>query len=73
MSKTTTNTDLSIRETILGVLKAKDIEKSGVIHTSDFRSALSDLGFPYGSKVVENILVHCKLDANGNIDFNLLG
>eukprot|EP01038_Epipyxis_sp_PR26KG_P010986 gene10986-14759_t len=72
MSKTTTNTDLSIRETILGVLKAKDIEKSGVIHTSDFRSALSDLGFPYGSKVVENILVHCKLDANGNIDFNQL-
>ena len=38
------NTDLAIRETILGVLKAKDIEGRGILHTSDFKSAITDLG-----------------------------
>lgn len=64
--------DLAIRETILGVLKGKDTSGRNVIHSSDFRTAISELGFPMGSAIVENILVHCKLDNHGNIDFSNL-
>ena len=69
---TTNNKDLSIKETILGVLKARDLEGNGVIHSSDFRMALSDLGFEMGSRVVEDILVLCKVDSQGNLDFSTL-
>ena len=39
------------------------------MHSSDFRNTIVDLGFPFGSPVVENILVHCNLDTAGNINF----
>jgi hypothetical protein len=29
--------ELSVRETILGMMKARDVKGRGVIHTSDFR------------------------------------
>lgn len=66
------NKDLIIKETILGVLKARDYEGDGVIHSSDFRMALSDLGFEMGSRIVEDILVLCKVDSHGNLDFSTL-
>jgi calcyphosin len=62
--------ELVIRETILGILKSKDVTGKNVIHSSDFRSTISDLGFSMGSSTVENILVHCRLDAKGNLDFS---
>lgn len=64
--------ELAVRESILGVLCAKDLEGDGIIHSSDFRSAVADLGFPFGSSVVESCLVHCRLDQSGYIDFNQL-
>jgi Ca2+-binding EF-hand superfamily protein len=64
--------DLAIREMILGVLKAKDSTGRNVVHSSDFRTAITDLGFPMGSMVIENILVHCKIDNKGNLDFTQL-
>ena len=66
------NKELSLKESILGVLKSRDYEGKGVIHSSDFRMALSDLGFEMGSKVVEDILVLCRVDAKGNLDFSTL-
>lgn len=57
--------DLPIRETILGVIKSRDYDNRGNIHTSDFRSAISDLGFHFGDPVVENILVHCVINSEG--------
>lgn len=65
-------TDISIRETILGVLKAKDFSNKGYIHSSDFRTSLSDLGYPFGSSVVEDILISCVVDAKGNINYTTL-
>lgn len=62
-------TDLAIRETILGVVKSKDVNHRGVIHSSDFRSAVADLGFPFGHPIIENILVHCVINAEGFVDF----
>lgn len=62
--------ELSVREMILGVLKAKDQSGCNIIHSSDFRTAITDLGFPMGSSIIENILVHCKLDTRGNLDFS---
>lgn len=63
---------LALKETILGVLQSKDRSGngSGIIHTSDFKSALTELGFPMGSQVVEDILVSCVVDVNGNLDFS---
>lgn len=66
------DTQLLIRETILGVIKAKDLDGTGIIHTSDFKAAVNDLGFSFGSKVVEDMLVHCKIDNNGNINYQQL-
>jgi Ca2+-binding EF-hand superfamily protein len=67
-----TTSELVMREMILGVLKAKDKNHCNIIHSSDFRSAVTDLGFSMGSSIVQNILIHCKLDKNGNLDFSEL-
>jgi Ca2+-binding EF-hand superfamily protein len=62
--------DLSVRETILGMMKTRDALGTGKIHTSDFRSLTNDLGYPLGHRVVENILVHCVISSEGLIDFS---
>lgn len=64
--------DLSIREAVLGVLRTKDENDTRVIHTSDFRNAISELGLSFASKTVQNVLVHCKMDNEGNINFSNL-
>lgn len=52
------------------MLLRKDTRETRIIHSSDFNSAITDLGFTYGSEVVQDILIHCKLDRDGNIDFS---
>ena len=64
--------DLVTAELILGVLRSKDASGRGVIHSSDFQRAVGDLGFPLGAPVIQDMLVHCKLDQMGNIDFSPL-
>lgn len=55
------------------MIKARDLLHTGKIHSSDFRTAITDLGFPMGSQVVTDILVHCRIDPNdGNIDYSRL-
>lgn len=63
--------DLILSELILGVLLSRDPSGAGTkkIHSSDFQRAVADLGFPVGTPVVQDMLVHCKLDSSGNIDF----
>lgn len=63
------NNDLLIRETILGVIKSRDLNCEGIIHTSDFRAAVADLGFPFGHPIIENILVYCVINSDGFVDF----
>ena len=63
---------LALRETILGVLKARDLDGSGIIHTSDFKAALLEFSLPMGSQEVEDILIHCKISMDGSIDFSKL-
>jgi len=63
------SSSLSIREAIFGALKSKDINGIGLIHSSDFYSTVNDLGFPKGCKVLQDILINCKIDKSGNIDF----
>eukprot|EP01031_Cornospumella_fuschlensis_P033981 gene33981-41123_t len=62
-------TSLGLREMILGVLKSKVVGGRSLIHSSDFRSTITELGFAMGSPIIEDILVHCKLDSQGNLDF----
>jgi hypothetical protein len=70
MAKSLSASDLLVRETILGVIKSRDLNREGIIHTSDFRSAVADLGFPFGHPIIENILVHCVINSDGFVDFN---
>lgn len=63
---------LSIREAILGALKSKDIDGHGLIHSSDFYSTVGDLGFPKGCRVLQDILINCRIDNSGIIDFSNL-
>jgi Ca2+-binding EF-hand superfamily protein len=69
MAASSSSSDLLIRETILGVIKSRDLNREGIIHTSDFRAAVSDLGFPFGHPIIENILVHCVINNDGFVDF----
>ena len=62
--------DLSVRETILGMMKTRDATGTGRIHTSDFKQMANDLGYPLGHSVIENILVHCVINNEGLIDFS---
>jgi hypothetical protein len=63
------SSDLPIRETILGILKVKDVLNEGKIHTSDFRTAVLDLGYHFGHPTIENILVHCVISADGFVSY----
>ena len=66
-------TELAMRETIFGILRKGDTDHKNVVHTSDFRAAISNLGFTMGHPVVDEVLVHCKIDKHsGNIDFSSL-
>lgn len=64
--------NLTLSEVLLGVLKGKDKSKRGVIHSSDFQRAITDLGFPLGSAIVQDMLVHCKVNELGDVDFSPL-
>lgn len=64
--------DLAMSELILGTLKSKDKSRQGRIHSSDFQRAITELGLPLGSPLVQDMLVHCKLDQVGNLDFGPL-
>lgn len=70
--QTQSSSSLQLREMLLGVLKARDIDNRGVIHTSDFKAALNDLGLLMGSQEVEDILIHCRIGMDGSIDFKKL-
>jgi len=66
-------TDLAIKEMLLGVIRSKDKSHAGVLHASDFRTAVAHLGIPMGHAVVEEILMHCSVSADdGSIDFSAL-
>ena len=65
-------TQLSMREALYGMLCNKDIG-GGVIHSSDFRKSVVDLGLPLGHTIVEDILVFCKIDQDqGTMNFSEL-
>eukprot|EP01039_Chlorochromonas_danica_P000409 gene409-442_t len=66
------STELGTREMILGILKTKDKTHRNIIHSSDFRTTLEDLGFSMGSSIVEDLLIYCKLDNDGYLDFSEL-
>jgi hypothetical protein len=65
-------THLAMRECLYGMLCKKDIG-DGVIHSSDFRKAVVDLGLPLGHAIVEDVLVFCKIDNDkGTMNFTEL-
>jgi Ca2+-binding EF-hand superfamily protein len=64
--------ELAVKESILGLMKNKDLNSKGVIHSSDFRSVIDDYGLEMGNKLIQNILVNCNIDTKGNINYSSL-
>jgi len=65
---------LVLRETLLGALKSRlDSESPGElrIHSSDFHTAVENLGMRFGTRDVDSIMVMCRISENGFIDFSL--
>jgi len=64
---------LVLRETLLGALKSRlDSESPGElrIHSSDFHTAVENLGMRFGTRDVDSIMVMCRISENGFIDFS---
>jgi len=72
LSKTDLLSELSVKECILGLMRVKDIDRNGIIHSSDFRSAIEEVGMDLGNKLVQDMLVKCSIDTKGNINYSSL-
>ena len=64
---------LSIKESLLGLLQSRDIDGSGIIHSSDFKACIDDLELKMGDPIVQSLLVYCTIDTKGSINFGNLG
>ena len=64
--------DLAVRESILGVLKSKDRAGNETINLSEFDSVIQAFGLSWESTAVKNVLEHCKIDKNENINYSAL-
>ena len=66
-------TTMAMKEMLFGALQSKDIMKKSIVHASDFRQAVAQMGIPMGHVIVEEILMHCKISSkDGSIDFSEL-
>lgn len=64
--------DLAIKESILGVLNAKDKTGTGSIPIADFDRVIAAFGVSWDSPAVQNVLDHCKVGPNENMNFSSL-
>lgn len=63
---------LVLRETLLGALKSRmesDNAADLKIHSSDFHTAVENLGLRFGTRPVDAILCMCRISEDGYIDF----
>lgn len=72
LTKSDLLSELSVKESILGLMKTRDHDGDGFIHSSDFRSVIDEVGMDMGNKLVQNILVKCGIDTKGNINYTTL-
>ena len=64
-------TSIALKEMLFGTLRSKDIMGAQIVHASDFRQAVSQMGIPMGHEIVEDVLMHCRIsNADGSIDFS---
>ena len=71
VNDTSPATELAMKEMLLGLMRSKDHNLSDILHASDFRTAVEQLGMPMGHSIVEDVLLHCKVSAeDGSIDFS---
>jgi len=64
---------LVLRETLLGALKSRMEEQGSAdlrIHSSDFHTAVENLGLRFGTRPVDSILCMCRISEDGYIDFS---
>ena len=72
LTKSDLLSELSVKESILGLMKTRDHDRDGFIHSSDFRSVIDEVGMEMGNKLVQNMLVKCGIDTKGNINYTTL-
>lgn len=68
----TAKKDLAIKESILGVLNAKDKTGKGSIPISEFENVIDAFGVSWDSPAVQNVLNHCKVEKNERMNFSSL-
>ena len=64
--------ELNIKESILGMLRQKDFNSSGTIHSSDFQATVDYFGLTISHPIVQSVLINCSIDPNGNINYSTL-
>lgn len=64
--------DLAIKESILGVLRAKDKSGTGTIHVTEFDQVVAAFGLSWDTPAVKNVLGHCKMDSGDRLDYSSL-
>jgi hypothetical protein len=64
---------LDAYKAILGALKGRESSSdSNMVHSSDFRRAIGNLGFDFGHSLMDDVIVRCGIDPEGFVDIGPL-
>jgi hypothetical protein len=74
MSETASPTkkDLAVKESILGVLTAKDKSGTGSLPISEFDKVVNAFGLSWDNPAVRNVLDHCRMEGGDRMNFSAL-
>jgi Ca2+-binding EF-hand superfamily protein len=62
--------EIQLREQLLSAFVQEDASGSRRIHATQFQGALQRMGLQFGNEVVDRVLLLCKIDDQGVIDFS---
>lgn len=69
-----TDHELRLREMLFDSFRAKaqmrDPRFPNIIHGSDFQAVLTANGLSFGNEVVDRVMLLCKIDGQGMVDFS---
>ena len=59
-----------LQQALLGALKRYDDEKTQTLHPASLQKALETLGLKFGDEIVDKMMVMCRTNENGDIDYS---
>ncbi len=60
------------RATLLGQLQKYDESKTGVVPAPNFVASIKSLGLNFGEAIVDSLMVQCRIDDEGSVDYSEL-